>query len=201
METEPVPQLNEEGEEEFDPKKMKASMDESFQTMSVVKEFEKDYMKFKEHLNEHDIESLNADVIAKTLNHCYKYLKEYLYQDTPNFDKEKMEQEIYNIMNEIKTTNKELNTLKGEFLSVSEAIINKDVNTLKLDQSKRALQKQKLVLDKFENCNNHIQCNKETVEKIEDHYFKFENKLFVSQIDNTDKLVEETNKLMQEIDD
>lgn len=130
-------EANEE-EEEIDVKKLKANFEETQQIMDVVTEFEEDYSKFKATMNGHDKDAITADVTAKTMKQCYKTLKEHLYQDYPNFDKEKMEQEIHQVSLDIKNSNKELSVLKGEFISVNEILVNKDTNTLKVDQVKRA---------------------------------------------------------------
>jgi len=127
-------QSGEEGEnEEVDVKKMQSNFEESQQMMDVIKEFEKVYTQYKDHINNYGMFSLEADVTIKTIKQSYRILKENLYQDTPNFDKVKMEAKIHSLIGEIKTANADFAKLKGEFISVSETLVNKDINILKID--------------------------------------------------------------------
>ena len=65
--------------------------------------------------------------------HCYRIVKENIHRDQPNFDKDKMEQNIDKLQKDIKEAMKALQMLKGEYFSVSDLIINQDTFTFKFD--------------------------------------------------------------------
>ena len=50
-----------------------------------------------------------------------------MFEEDPNFDVEKMEYKIENMLVKVKTTNQEYNKFKGEFFAVNEPVINKDL--------------------------------------------------------------------------
>mgnify|MGYP000893262342 CR=1 FL=1 len=93
-----------------------------------------------------------------------------------------------------------MNFLKGEYYSVNETVINKDINIHKIDHVKRARAKQLLVLDKFDTIEVVMQENSKTVAEVENKYFEFEDDLFKNQMEATHKVVEQVNNLMEEID-
>lgn len=53
------------------------------------------------------------------------------------------------MLQRVRNSNNDYNKFKGEFFSVNEPIINKDVLTLNLDRVERYLEKQEIVLNKL----------------------------------------------------
>jgi hypothetical protein len=60
-------------------------------------------------------------------------LKENLYKGNPNFDQEKIEATIHQLKQAVESDHNTLGTLKGEYISTNDAVVNKDVNTFKID--------------------------------------------------------------------
>lgn len=105
-------------------------------------------------------------------------LKEHLYQDNPNFDQDKIEATIYQLKKHIEDDANELNVLKGQYFSTNDTVVNKDINTFKLDQVKRTRDKQHKVLEKFEEVETCINEQFEKLAKFKHQFHDFEHKLF-----------------------
>lgn len=60
----------------------------------MLKDIETEYGESKRALNELDLKQIVTDGHIKTVRQCYKIVKQNLYDETPNFDKEKMEQKL-----------------------------------------------------------------------------------------------------------
>lgn len=93
-----------------------------------------------------------------------------------------------------------LSSLKGEYFSTHDTVVNKDTYTFKIDQVKRTRQKQLRVLDKFESNEAEIHQQSEKIAEFEDKFHGFEKNLFKDQLMATTRVVEETNTFMEEID-
>lgn len=70
-----------------------------------------------------------------------------MFEENPNFDSEKMEYKIDNMLVRVKTSNQEYNKFKGEFFAVNEPIINKDMLVFKLERVQRYFEKQQTIVD------------------------------------------------------
>lgn len=69
--------------------------------------------------------------------------------ENPNFDTEKMSTRLEQMLQRVRNSNNEYNRFKGEFFSVNEPLINKDILTLNLDRVERYMEKQEMVLNKL----------------------------------------------------
>ena len=66
---------------------MATDLNESNNIRSIVTQFEKEYFQSKAKYHELDALTINSDINAKTMSHCFKLLKKNIVNDYPNFDK------------------------------------------------------------------------------------------------------------------
>jgi hypothetical protein len=126
---------------EADMKQAVMNMHETQEVNAVIKEFEKNFSGAKKKINECDLVTLESELTVLALKMQYKILQGLIFEENPNFDVEKMEYKIDNILVKVKTTNQDFNKFKGEFFAVNEPVINKDILVFKLDRVQRHLEK------------------------------------------------------------
>jgi len=85
--------------------------------------------------------TLEADIVAQTLNACYATIDSCLTEENEAFDTEKMNGKLDHILNKVKTDNTDYNKFKGEFFASNEPIMNKDILAIKADRAQRYLEK------------------------------------------------------------
>jgi hypothetical protein len=64
----------------------------------------------------------------------YHIIRSALYNENPNFDQDKMEQQLDQIWQRVSQVNSSYSKFKGEFIAVSEPVINKDLLAMKFDR-------------------------------------------------------------------
>jgi hypothetical protein len=62
-------------------------------------------------------------------------VKEYLYEENPNFDQEKMEHHLDQFYAKVNTLNEDFSHFNGEFMGISETVLNKNILCFKLDRA------------------------------------------------------------------
>ena len=68
-------------------------------------QFESSFCNSKKKLNECDVVTLESELSAQALKMQYKIVQGLMFEENPNFDTEKMEQKIENILVKVKTAN------------------------------------------------------------------------------------------------
>lgn len=128
---------------------MESNYQESKQIMELVHAFEEKYNTSKEQVHSFDTTQLDTDVTVKTMKQCYRIVKENLNKIRPNFDKEKMEQNIDTLSKDVRHALTQLCKIKGEYFALNDQIINKDTNQFKIEQVRKSVSKQDAVLETF----------------------------------------------------
>lgn len=118
--------------------------------------------------------TLESDITAQTLNTCYRVIHQNLGPENPNFDSEKMNDRLDLMLERVRNSNNDYNRFKGEFFSVNEPIINKDVLTLNLDRVERYLEKQEMVLNKLPPQEDLVKENASQIAILKKKYQTFE---------------------------
>jgi stress response protein SCP2 len=93
-------------------------------------------------INDCDLVTVDSELSMQAMKMQYKIVQGLLFEENPNFDVEKMEYKIDNLLVKVKTTNQQFNQFKGEFFAVNEPIINKDLLVFKLERVQRHHEKQ-----------------------------------------------------------
>lgn len=70
----------------------------------------------------------------QTVKQCYGIIRDNLYNENPKFDQEKMEQNLDSCLSRVNNTVSDFAKFKGDFMGISESLINKDMLSLKLDR-------------------------------------------------------------------
>lgn len=189
-----------EEEDGGDVKKVETNFKETKEIIKLVGEFETAYGESKQQVNAYDKLGLKAITSIRVNRHCYTIIKDNIYQIDPNFDHDKIGDSIHNLKKSIQGSLSQLATLKGEYFAVSESIVNKDTNTFKLDQVKRARAKQIQTLEKFGAVETSVRASHAQIKDFSQTYHDWEGNLFQTLITDTEIIVEDTNTFMEEID-
>lgn len=133
------PEVDGSDSDEVDVVQLKANFDDQKKIMAMVKEFETEYGLSKNDLNGFDNQQLEDDVTCKVVKRCYALLKESVYQMNPGFDSNKTGESISALLLDIQNCMKALCVLKGEYISINDLIINKDIMSMKVENVKKAI--------------------------------------------------------------
>lgn len=76
---------------------------------------------------------------AWTIEICYGILKKELGEKNPDFDQDRMEQQLNNLLKQVKASGKEFTQFKGELLRVNDGCLNKDNLTLSTERVEKSL--------------------------------------------------------------
>lgn len=88
---------------------------------------------------------------------------------------------------------------KGEFIGVSDSIINKDMLTFKLDRVQRYQEKQEALLIKLPEHENNIRDVSGKLDVIKRKYETFENILFEKKFNETTAVIKDSAQLIEKI--
>jgi hypothetical protein len=94
--------------------------------------------------------------------------------ENPNFDTEKMNVRLDQMLQRVRASNNEYNKFKGDFFAVNEPIINKDTLTLNLDRAERYLEKQENILNKLPPQDELVKENANQIAILKKKYQTFE---------------------------
>ena len=111
-----------------------------------------------------------------------------------------MDTRLDQMLQRVRNSNNEYNKFKGEFFSVNEPIINKDILTLNLDRVERYLEKQELVLSKLPPQEDLVKENAGQIGVLKKKYQNFEGQLFSKQIEETRYVIKDTEDLIEKIE-
>jgi septation ring formation regulator EzrA len=131
------------------------------------------------------------------VRHCYQLLKQHLGK---GFDTQDMLKSITQVTEELNAATAKLCELKGEFMQVNEAVINKDSNAMKPDFVKKSAKKQAAILEKFEALEAVVAEDARQTAELVEVYEDFEQALFDGTLASTKGVAEKTNQLIEEID-
>ena len=76
--------------------------------------------------------SIDIEITAQTLNTCYSILSSELVDEIINFDREKMDKLLEQAHLKIQKDIYSWNKIKGEFLGLSDPVVNKDILAFRL---------------------------------------------------------------------
>jgi hypothetical protein len=183
-----------------DVKQAVQNLQETQQVASIIDKIELNYGKAKKKINGCDTTTLEADITAQTLNTCYNVVQGHLGQDNPNYDTEQMDHRLDQMLQKVRTSNTDYNRFKGEFFSVNEPIINKDILTLSLDRVERYLEKQEAVLSKLPPQEELVKENANQIAALKNKYQAFEAALFTKQAEETRYVIKDTEDLVEKIE-
>jgi len=96
---------------------------------------------------------------------------------------------------------KALTMLTGEFISVSETIVNKDTGLLKLALVQKAKSRQEVTNQKMGAVDAQIKENDRKTKDQKEQYEVFERQVFQWQLGQTTMIATKTEQLVKEIDD
>ena len=112
-----------------------------------------------------------------------------------------MHQRLDQMLQRVRNSNNDYNKFKGEFFSVNEPIINKDVLTLNLDRVERYLEKQEIVLNKLPPQEDLVKENSSQIAILKKKYQTFEAQLFNKQVEDTRDVIKDTEDLIEKIEE
>ena len=84
-------------------------------------------------MNIFDLQSIEINAVSNALKLYYNILQAALYKSNPNFDNDKMNQQLSKMLDKVHLVNSNYSKFKGEFMAVSDPVVYKDTNTFKLD--------------------------------------------------------------------
>ena len=113
----------------------------------------------------------------------YSTVQGYLLEDTPNFDKDMMEQKLDEMIERVNRVNQDYQQFKGEFLASYDPMICKDVLGMKLDMIKGYKGQQDAIVTKMPAHRDLIEKNNQDLDSIKGDYATFEKGLFVKNMD------------------
>ena len=183
----------------LDVKSMKLKQAEQAKILVIVKDFEQEYFKSKQNYNVLDGITMNSNMTVKSLRHCYKINYKYLNPEDPDWDTIKIGPGLDTMGEEIDKVNMKYNGLKGQEMQLSEQIINKDTSGFKLKQIEQAKQDQDDFYSKIDDIDDNIYRQKDESNEIWQKYEDFNESLFKKKIEETTKLIGETNDLIKAI--
>ena len=189
-----------EEEEDLDIEKLQTGLNETGQVFAMLKEIEAEYADSKGALNEMDMKQIVTDGHIKTVRQCYKIIKQHLYDERPNFDKEKMEQKLTTLQQDVSSSMVLLGKIKGEYFAVNDLVINKDASAFKLEHLVKAKKKQDAVLEKFTSVGEMIEENSEMFNQTKKRYVQFEKALFEGEITETKQTIADCEQLIEKIE-
>lgn len=104
------------------------------------------------------------------------------------------------MLQRVRNSNNDYNRFKGEFFSVNEPIINKDILTLNLERVERYLEKQEIVLNKLPPQEDLVKENASQIAILKKKYQTFESQLFARQVEETRYVIKDTEDLIEKIE-
>lgn len=176
------------------------NMHETQEVQQIVNEFESYFYNAKKKVNDCDLVTLESELAAQALSMQYKIVHGLMFEDNPNFDQEKMDAKIENILVKVKTVNQEYNRFKGEFFAVNEPVINKDMLVFKLDRVQRYFEKQQAILNNLPEQEAGIQENFVNLQAIKQKYEGFERQIFEKKFQETSFVMRDTGVIIQKIE-
>lgn len=179
---------------------LQVNFKETKEIQEIVSEFVDEFASSYKQLSAFDRLSLKAVTTIRVHKHSYQLIKDRVTKLDPHFDLEQIGKTISNFGVSLKEGLEQLSKLKAEYFSINNAVINRDANAFKLDQVKRAREKQLVVLDKFSVTETVVQMAASQVKEFAQTYHDWESNLFRKLVDETESLVKDTNNFMEEID-
>lgn len=90
-------------------------------------------------------------------------------------------------------------TYKGEFMAVSEPVVNKEMLAFKLDRVQRYQEKQDQILVRLPEHENGIKDVSNKLNQLQQKYENFERSLFEMKFSETKNLIKDTAKIIEKI--
>ena len=100
--------------------------------MEIIEKIEDNHLIAKKKVNSSDLISIDIEITAQTLNTCYSILSSELVDEIINFDREKMDKRLEQAHLKIQKDIHSWNKIKGEFLGLSDPVVNKDILAFRL---------------------------------------------------------------------
>lgn len=186
---------------DYEIKQAVQNLDEVTQVLEITQNFEKNHGAAKKKINLFDAITLESDVTTQAMKMCYQIIHGFLYEENPNFDQEKMEFKLEQMLTKTTSVNQEYQKFKGEFLAINEPVINKDMMNFKLDRIQRYKDKQEANLQKLPGHEDLINEIKSSLVTLKKQYKIFEQGLFEKKNAETKYVIKDTIQLIQKIED
>lgn len=187
-------------DEDLDVKRVEVDFKETKEILKLAKEYEAVFNSSKQEINVLDKLGIRSVVVVRVHRQSYSIIKENVYKTDPNFDTEMIGENIHNLKKSSQDALDQLSRLKGEYFCVNDTVINKDINTFKLDQIKKSKIKQTSILEKLPAVDTVVNREAAVVKSFTSTYHTWEVNLFKQLVDETEIIVGDTNTFMEEID-
>ena len=166
--------------------------------MEILEKVESKYFAFKKSgLNSNDAANMEALRIAEVCAQCYLEISQTLGVQEPDFDSEKMGEELSASKKQLRERVKSFNKLKGGFFGLHSDVINKDPLGIALDRLIQVRDEQERIIEEYPVLQEKLEESVSRVKNARKKYEGFETNLFSNKVKDTNRVMADTNELCQ----
>ena len=153
------------------------------QLSDLVTQFEECALQVKCKLNKLEVVSFKAAQLPATLKMCFLQVKKLVQDENPDFDRsDNIEQAILDTTKECNSLIRELTKLKTEYFQATEAIVNRDLNFVRLQAVHHQTARLQNNSDRLQEAEPFFDEGMEKLTHMKERYEQFEQALFQTKL-------------------